>query len=320
VREPGILASGFAAVRLALDGVATATQAGVLMANYTIIGGDQKQYPFVTEDNIRSWIAEGRLNAQSLVKADADAEFRPLAEFPEFADALAARTAPEAVSAAYAAEAGATAKTSGLAIASLVLAILGPLACGLTALIGLILGIIALVKIKNSGGALRGRGLALAGVIVSALFLLLTPALLLPALAKAKQKAQTISCANNVMQLAIAMRIYTTDNQDRFPAATNWCDTLQSQAGMTNVFRCPADTRVARCSYAFNARLAGAEVEKVNPRAVMIFEANGGWNVSGGKELLLASPRHGRITVVGFADGHVEQVPESRLPQLRWEL
>jgi prepilin-type processing-associated H-X9-DG protein len=288
------------------------------MATYTIIGGDQKQYGLVTEDSLRSWIAEGRLNAQSLIKPDGETEFRPVADFPEFADALAARMAPEAAPATFSAETAAPAKTSGLAITSLVLAILGPFACGISSLIGLILGIVALVKIKNSQGALGGRGLALAGIIVSAIFLLLAPALLLPALAKAKQKAQAIHCVNNVRELAIAMRIYTTDNHDRFPAATNWCDTLRSQAGMTNVFHCPADSSRSRCSYAFNAQLAGMEVGKVAPEVVMIFEANGGWNLSGGEELVLTQPRHRRVIVVGFADGHVEQVTASRLSQLQW--
>ncbi|MGO8837277.1 MAG: hypothetical protein ACLQAH_13585 [Limisphaerales bacterium] len=64
------------------------------MATYTIIGGDQKQYGLVTPEDICRWIADGRLNGQSLVKAESDAEFRTLAEFPEFADALAALTAP----------------------------------------------------------------------------------------------------------------------------------------------------------------------------------------------------------------------------------
>lgn len=58
------------------------------MATYTIIGGDQKQYGSVTADNIRSWLAEGRLNPQSLIKGEGDTEFRPLSTFPEFADAL----------------------------------------------------------------------------------------------------------------------------------------------------------------------------------------------------------------------------------------
>jgi hypothetical protein len=63
------------------------------MATYTIIGGDQKQYGSVTADDLRKWIADGRLNAQSLAKEESDTEFRPLSAFPEFAAALAAQTA-----------------------------------------------------------------------------------------------------------------------------------------------------------------------------------------------------------------------------------
>jgi uncharacterized membrane protein len=59
------------------------------MANYLIIGGDGKEYGPVTDEELRKWIGEGRLNAQSLAKAESDAEFRPLAQFPEFADTYA---------------------------------------------------------------------------------------------------------------------------------------------------------------------------------------------------------------------------------------
>lgn len=53
------------------------------MANYTIIGGDGKQYGPISEVELRRWIGEGRLDAHSLAKAESDAEFRPLATFPE---------------------------------------------------------------------------------------------------------------------------------------------------------------------------------------------------------------------------------------------
>ncbi|MGO9586262.1 MAG: DUF975 family protein [Limisphaerales bacterium] len=64
------------------------------MASYTIIGGDQKPYSSVTADDIRRWIADGRLNAQSLAKEENDTEWRPLSAFPEFADIFAASSAP----------------------------------------------------------------------------------------------------------------------------------------------------------------------------------------------------------------------------------
>jgi hypothetical protein len=64
------------------------------MATYTIIGGDQKEYGSVTADDLRKWITDGRLNAQSLAKEESDTEFRPLSAFPEFAAALAASPAP----------------------------------------------------------------------------------------------------------------------------------------------------------------------------------------------------------------------------------
>ena len=53
------------------------------MATYTIIGGDQKEYGSVTTDDLRRWIADGRLNAQSLAKEEHDTEWRPLSAFPD---------------------------------------------------------------------------------------------------------------------------------------------------------------------------------------------------------------------------------------------
>ena len=60
---------------------------------YKIIGGDQKQYGPVSTDEVRAWIAEGRLNAQSLAWTEGAPDWKPLASFPEFADALRAKAA-----------------------------------------------------------------------------------------------------------------------------------------------------------------------------------------------------------------------------------
>jgi len=61
---------------------------------YKIIGGDQKQYGPVSTDEVRAWIAEGRLNAQTLAWVEGAADWKPLGSFPEFADALRAKAAP----------------------------------------------------------------------------------------------------------------------------------------------------------------------------------------------------------------------------------
>jgi uncharacterized membrane protein len=64
------------------------------MPEYKIIGGDQKQYGPVADAELRQWIAEGRLNGQSLAQAEGSAEWKPLSAFPEFAGALRTQGAP----------------------------------------------------------------------------------------------------------------------------------------------------------------------------------------------------------------------------------
>jgi GYF domain 2 len=61
------------------------------MANYKVIGGDLKQYGPVSGEDLRKWLAEGRLNAQSLVQLYGDIEWKQLSTFPEFADVFAGK-------------------------------------------------------------------------------------------------------------------------------------------------------------------------------------------------------------------------------------
>ncbi len=290
------------------------------MATYIIIGGDLKEYGPISEAQLREWIADGRAVAQSKVKTEGATEWRTLSDFPEFRDVIKSPAPPPLTDAAPVV----TPKTSAMAVTSLVLGVLGLFTCGFTALFGLILGIIAMVKVKNSGGKLSGNGLALAGVIVSGVFLFLMPlmilpAMLLPALAAAKQKAQEINCVNNEKQLALAIRIYSGDNKDKFPPAATWCDAIKAGLGSEKVFKCPAADTSSRCDYAFNAKLDGLDEDKINPQTVMIFESDAGWNASGGPELMIGKPRHARMFVVALADGSIHQLRESELNTLRWD-
>jgi uncharacterized membrane protein len=57
---------------------------------YKIIGADQKEYGPVTAEQLRQWLAEGRVNGQTSVQSEGATEWKPLAAFPEFADSLRA--------------------------------------------------------------------------------------------------------------------------------------------------------------------------------------------------------------------------------------
>jgi len=47
-------------------------------------------------------------------------------------------------------------------------------------------------------------------------------AMLLPALAAAKKKAQKINCVNNLKQVGLAFRIWSGDNQDKYPMSVSY--------------------------------------------------------------------------------------------------
>jgi len=287
------------------------------MANYIIFGDDGKEYGPVSGEQLCQWIADGRVHAGTQARDENAAEWTPLAGIPEFHAALMSAPPPLSPVAAPAARP----RTSRMAITSLVLGILGILTCGITALAGLIFGIVAMVKVKNSGGRLGGKGIALAGIIVSGIFLLMIPiqaALLLPALGAAKHKAQDINCVNNMKQLALAVKIYSGDNGGKYPPAATWCDAIKGIVGDDKVFKCPGTESSSRCGYAYNAKLGGMEESKIDPGTVMFFESDAGWNASGGPELMITKPRHSGVFVVGLADGSAMQLRESQLSTLRW--
>ena len=115
---------------------------------YKIIGADGKEYGPVTAEQLKQWIADGRVNGQTKVLTEGAAEWRMLAEIPELAAALPLAPAAAAAPAFQPGVESAAARVKGPAIALIVTASLG------TAYY-LVNGIITLV----AGGAMFQRGI-----------------------------------------------------------------------------------------------------------------------------------------------------------------
>jgi len=144
-------------------------------------------------------------------------------------------------------------------------------------------------SIKRDRG---GRGFTLIELLVVIAIIAILAALLLPALGKARIKAQAIACMNDGRQLMLAWRLYAEDNRDALIAAEDgfvgrpnwfsgwmdfsanavnwdinqdlvkspmWAYTAKSQ----NIFKCPADQAAVRVGAVMRPRIRSISMSQV---------------------------------------------------------
>ncbi len=105
-------------------------------------------------------------------------------------------------------------RMSGLAVTSLVFGILGFFTCGITGLIGLLLGTVALAVINKSGGELRGHALAVSGIVVSGVGVMILvgfgalAAIAYPGFVDATQEAMKSNVRSQVQTIRSQIELY----------------------------------------------------------------------------------------------------------------
>ncbi len=304
---------------------------------YKIIGVDGKVYGPVSLEQLKEWIAQGRVNERSLIQPNGSAEWKPARDIVEIQPLLKpgvpASTLPSAaLPPPIGAVAPSPAPKQGLAIASFVLGIVSFVLClgVLTGVPAILCGYAAKNRVRLSPREYGGAGLAMAGLILgflSVVYTILIVAMLVPVFGNSRKHAQLTMCSSNMRQIGLALRVWGLDHHGQFPfnVSTNdggtqeLCRTgvdgfdsnaprhlavIGKELGKTAVLICPSDA----------SKQPGSGFSNLQPQNVTYLLRTGSdvtdTNLS---EILLKCPLHGTLL---RCDGSVEAKTQGR--RVRW--
>lgn len=204
---------------------------------------------------------------------------------------------------------------------------------GFPALVALILGIIAIIKIRKSRGTLKGLVKAIAGIVLAVMFLSVWIPEQILYDHPSRRRWTLLTSGTRLAGLGKAMWIYAGENDGKFPTPDKWCDLLlEGDYVVADWFVRPRlilyrpivgghmlvwpPGKRGRCDYAMNPN---CESISSPPEMVLLFESKGGWNQFGGPELLAPENHEGRGCNILFNDGHVSFEFTEGFGELKWK-
>lgn len=164
----------------------------------------------------------------------------------------------------------------------------------------------------------RRTGFTLIELLVVIAIIAILAAILFPVFAKAREKARQTKCTSNQRQFALAVQMYTQDNDETLPpAATMWSD-IDVNA---KIQQCPTLGNKVANGYVYNSTIAGVSLGQINAPSDTLLTADGQhtaasypgtvdnvWYPATGKADL--SKRHGNAMIASYVDGHVTLIKQ----------